>query len=561
MKRERSGRFDVAALRALVGAKVFARGEEYFADGAVQILTVEKDRVLAQVEGSEDYRTRLSGRGKHIGGDCSCPAYDDWGSCKHMVAVALAVNAQAGDAEAEGSGTLSRIRAHLKAKGVDALVDLLIDLAERDPALLRKLDTAATAARGDDKTLAARLRKAIDQATRPRRFIEYDEAEDWADNVGVALDALAELAPAGQAGLVLELAMRAIDRLGVAAESIDDSDGHVGALLERARDIHLAAAAIVRPEPVALARALYAREVDGGEETFAGAASVYGKVLGKTGLTEYRRLANEAWDRLPPRPRGAARVDADDFVERLRLMGILDHFAERDGDVDRRIALRARDLSTPWAYFQLAEFCLSQKRRDEALSHAEEGLWRFEDERTDERLLFFAVDLLTKAGREKDALAHLWRAFEKQPDLDLYARLRKLGGVDARGRALELLERRLAKTQRSAWSWPADLLIRVRTREKMFDTAWAAVRAHGASMDAKMELARASDAARPGEALAVYVEHVTKLVEAGGNDAYKTAAALVARMAALRDAAEQAAYVAALKQRFARRRNFIAMLR
>lgn len=561
MKRERSGRFDVAALRALVGAKVFARGQEYFADGAVQLLAVEKDRVLAQVAGSEDYRTRLSGRGKRIGGDCSCPAYDDWGHCKHMVAVALAVNAQGGDIEAEGAGTLSRIRAHLKDKGVDALVDLLIDLAERDPALLRKLDTAATAARGDGKTLAARLRKAIDQATRPRRFIEYHQAEGWADTVGVALDALVELAPTGQAGLALELAMRAIDRLAVAAESVDDSDGHVGALLERARDIHLAAAAIVRPEPVALARALFAREVDGGEETFAGAAIVYGKVLGKTGLAEYRRLAGEAWDKLPLRPRGAALVEVADVMARLRLMGILDHFAERDGNVDARIALRARDLSTPWAYFQLAEFCLSQKRRDEALSRAEEGLWRFEDGRTDERLLFFTVDLLTKAGRPTDALAHLWRAFEKQPDLDLYARLRKLGGNDVRGRALELLERRLAKTQPSAWFWPADLLIRIRTREKMFDAAWAAVRAHGASMDARLELARASDAAHPGEALAVYVEHVTKLIEAGGDEGYRTAAALIARMAKLRDAAGQAAYVAELRQRFARRRNFIALLR
>lgn len=552
-------RFDVDALLALTGAKVFARGQAYFAEGAVRLLAVEKDRVLAQVAGSEDYRTRLSGAGKRIGGDCSCPAFDDWGHCKHMVAVALAVNAQAGDPDAEGEGTLSRIRAHLKAKSVDALVDLVIELAERDPALLRKLDTQAMTLAGDDKTLADRLRKAIDRTTRPGAYVAYDEAEDWAATIGVSLDAIAGLVPAGRAGLALELALHAIGRLSAAVGSIDDSDGHVGLLLDRARDIHLAAAEVVRPEPLALARALFAREMDSNDEAFAGSASVYAKVLGKAGLAEYRRLATEAWDKLPLRSRRAP-ADHAAFGTRLTLMGILDFFAQRDGDVDRRIALRAHDLSSPWAYLQLAEFCLSQKRPDEALRRAEEGLWQFEDERTDERLLLFTVDLLTKAGREMDGMAHLWRAFEKRPELDLYARLRKLGGEDVRERALELLERRLEKAKRTAWDRPADLLIRIRTREKLFKAAWDATRTHGASMDVKMDLAQASDVAHPGEALAVYIERVAQLVEGGGNEAYKAAAKLVAGMAKLRGAAEQTAYVTELKLRFARRRNFIALL-
>ena len=46
----------------------------------------------------------------------------------------------------------------------------------------------------------------------------------------------------------------------------------------------------------------------------------------------------------------------------------------------------------------------------------------------------------------------------------------------------------------------------------------------------------------------------------GGNRAYAEAAALVARMAAPRDAADQAAYVAALKVRFGRKRNFMMLL-
>ena len=46
----------------------------------------------------------------------------------------------------------------------------------------------------------------------------------------------------------------------------------------------------------------------------------------------------------------------------------------------------------------------------------------------------------------------------------------------------------------------------------------------------------------------------------GGDPAYAEAAKLIARMAALRSAPEQAAYVAALKLRFDRKRNFMKLL-
>ena len=145
MKAKDQPRFDVDTLRKLAGDKVFARGEHYSSGGQVGILIVEPKRVLAQVAGTEDYRTELTGRGKTIRGECSCPAFEDWGFCKHMVAVALAVNAMGKDGEAEGAGALARIRGHLKEKGSDTLVDMIMDIAERDPVLFRKLDTASVA--------------------------------------------------------------------------------------------------------------------------------------------------------------------------------------------------------------------------------------------------------------------------------------------------------------------------------------------------------------------------------------------------------------------------------
>jgi uncharacterized Zn finger protein len=560
MKAKAQSRFSIDALRDRAGDTVFARGETYHRGGQVQILTVETNRVLAQVAGTEDYRTELRGRGRNIGGHCSCPAFRDLGFCKHMVAVALTANALDPDAEAEGAGLLSRIRDHLKQKTVDALVGMIVELAERDPALLSRLDVAAAVTQADDGTLRIRLRKAIDAATQIRDYVEYSEVPGWASNVNASLDAIDDLASGTRAGLALELAEHAIDRIERAIDSIDDSDGHCGGLLHRARDIHLAAAESARPDPVKLARDLFAREVDGDYDTFGDAAQLYADVLGEPGLAEFSRLATKAWEKLPKRS-GKGRGHDDEFSAGYeRLKGILDFFAERAGDVDTRIALRAHDLSSTWRYLELAQFCQSQGRVDEALRRAEEGLWMFEDRQPDERLVSFTVELLSKAGRKADAETLLWRAFEKAPSLELYKRLRKLGGKTVLDRIIGILETGSAGKERTGWYTTADLLVRILIEEKTFDVAWAVARKHKVSDGAKVALADASKATYPREALEVYAERVNQFVSTGGNHAYGEAAKVIARMAALQSAAEQAAYIATLKERHRQKRNFMKLL-
>jgi uncharacterized Zn finger protein len=561
MKTTKLQHFELAALRDVAGEKVFSRGEAYHRDGLVEILVMEALRVVAQVAGTEDYRRELTGRGKTFNGHCSCSAFEDWGFCKHLVATALTTNAMS-DATEPGEhgelGALARIRAYLREKNADSLATMILDIAERDPALFRKLDAAATAMHGDDKTLESGLRRAIDAATRTRGLVEYREARAWTANVDGSLDLLQELVTGGRAEVARRLAEHALDRIVMALGSIDDSDGHCGALLERARDIHLAAARATRPEPVQLARNLFAREIHGEYDTFHGAAALYSKVLGKKGLAEYRRLAAEAWGKLPPRSK--KHREAGQFDPRYgTLRDILDFFAERDHDVEARIALRTKDLTSPWNYFQLAEFCRSQGREQDALRWAEDGLWLFEDDQLDERLVFFAADLFLETTRKHDAVALLWRAFEKAPSLEIFARLRELGGASSRDRAIGLLERRCAGKQRATSHRPSELLVELLMREKMFDEAWTAVRGYGASLSIQEALSKQSEATHPREALEFYARQIEHLAELGGSSAYAEAAQLVARMGGLQSRTEHDSYVASLKARFGRRRTFIKL--
>ena len=326
------------------------------------------------------------------------------------------------------------------------------------------------------------------------------------------------------------------------------------ALLSRAQAIHLSAAAATCPEPVQLARKLFAREMHDDFGAFDGLAVRYADVLGERGLAEYRRLAEAAWQKLQPK---SSRRRDDEPPDFRRVIGILDFFAERDGDVDARIALRSKDLSSPYSYLRLAEFCLSQGREQEALQRAEEGVWMFEDGRQDERLLLFAVDLLAKANRKGDAERLLWRAFEKQPTNQVYAALRKLGGEAEHRRALTILEQACERERSKGWRRSSDLLVRVLLQEKMFDDAWAVLRKYGGSTGVSDDLARASEKTHAAQALEVYEQSVERLAKASS---YAEAAKLVARMAKLRRPADQAAYLAALKERHGRKRNFMKLL-
>ena len=116
---EPRARFDVDTLRRLAGDRILDRGEAYHREGRVAIVAIEGGRVLAHVIGTEDYWTEIIARNKALGGECSCPAFEDVGLCKHIVAVALAANAVTGDEEIKVIGALTRLWERLRQVGLE----------------------------------------------------------------------------------------------------------------------------------------------------------------------------------------------------------------------------------------------------------------------------------------------------------------------------------------------------------------------------------------------------------------------------------------------------------
>lgn len=558
------GRFDVAALRDAVGEKAFARGCAYHAEGRVEIITISDTRVVARVVGTEIYRCELTGRGNDLSFACSCRAFADWGSCKHLIAVALTVNSLDPDALELASNRLGKIREHLRGKGVEQLVEMILKLAERDTALFEELNLSAALDTADDATVLAQFKKAVTDAIRVRGYIEYGDMRDWAQGIDGVLDRISVLLESGRAALVLLLLDHFFSRMDDALGKVDDSDGGGGACYARAAGIHLAACERVKPDPIDLARILFAREVNSPWEFFFGSSETYADVLGEVGLAEYRRLATEAWQKVKSRQRRRTEVPPGG---EYALRAMMERFAERDNDVDAIIAIRANDLSSAYRYLEVAQVCLDNGREQEALKWAEEGLWKFEDE-PDKGLVLFACDLLQHSGRNEDAYVLLWKLFGKEPSVDLYQRLKSAAGdrkaqIRVRDDAIAMLSARAEKSGSQA-EWDVfgapDVLVHVLMAEGLLADAWAAVDKHGCREIAIEELAKASEVNLPAEASKAYAKLVERKVRMGGQGNYDAAYAMIKRMRRLVGAAQHSAYLADLMTRHKTKRNFIKLL-
>jgi uncharacterized Zn finger protein len=129
-------RFTEEKIRRYADAQSFARGEEYYRQGAVLMIEQQGDTLQAQVEGSDidpyDIIVTFADNGE-IDADCDCP-YDQGGWCKHIVAVLLDyLNDPLEEADL---ATLETILAPLNR---EALQNILLRLAESQPKLVAEI--------------------------------------------------------------------------------------------------------------------------------------------------------------------------------------------------------------------------------------------------------------------------------------------------------------------------------------------------------------------------------------------------------------------------------------
>lgn len=555
-------------LQALAGRRTFERGMEYALDGRVSKVSTTTDGAKAKVRGSVSYDVELWSDDDEPGYACSCPVGGEERFCKHAVAVALVVtdaviaDETPDDEQTEPADEID-LAAYLRDLNHEALVELLVERAAEDDLFDGRLRMAAARTDVDGPALGP-FRQALEAAFETDGFVGYREAYDYTSGIDSVLDSLGELLQDGRPDAVMALAEHAADLAEEALGYIDDSDGGMSGVAEHIRELHLAACQASQPDPVALARNLYDRERhDGDLEIFYGAVSTYADVLGGEGLAEYRRLAQQEWDELPP-------LGPDDerswSPSRFRVTQIMLTLADLTGDVDAVVAVLSRDQSSAYQFVKIAETLQSAQRHDEALEWALKGLKLHGY--GDHRLVEVVAEEHHRAGRPDQAVDVLWSAYDAAPGVETYQRLaqhaRRAGLWQERHeRALALLRERIAAKPRDRYGPENSTLVAVLLLDGNPEQAWLEAQAGGCRRGQWLELARLREAEHPDDALPIWREEVDREIAAMNNQSYASAVATIERVGRLMSAAgrgeEFEPYVARVREAHRRKRNLMKL--
>ena len=271
-----------ADLRAAADEQSFRRGVEYVR--AVSGLRLLDGRVMASVEGTEQYLVMLVKDAAGLRGECSCPYGRQGFFCKHCVAAGLAAVAatevpapRAGRAargtgggqaaRGKGAGRAARgstLTSWLDTLTSDELYGLVAEQAIDDAEWRCRLELRAAVAAGDAAAAGERIGRLLDRAdpgsigeTEPGSYARLVREAALAigalTNSAAAADAAA--ADANAADVAADVAERAIGAITRAAALIRDEHRVIGAEAVRIADL------IAGRRPAA-ALAVYLRQID-----------------------------------------------------------------------------------------------------------------------------------------------------------------------------------------------------------------------------------------------------------------------------------------------------------
>ncbi|WBB80372.1 SWIM zinc finger family protein [Micromonospora sp. WMMD882] len=547
--------FDEADLRRRAGNTSYVRGIGYVNE--VDGLSLSPTAVTATVQGTGTYQVWLGERGGRLVGECSCPWGQEGHFCKHCVAVGLtALNAvpaapvasavpaapavssapvrSAGPAASSTAGSgpgpavadAGDLRAALDGLDKAALVDLLLEFADRDPQARRLLSLRVASPGFDAELLGA----TVDSLRRTWHLgdVALARLARAADSALRALDVFAPTHP----GLVRPLYQRAVRHLTAANLDGQPEDGlaAIRAAVSRATDGVVATCEAEPADPAELVRWLIDVQLRGSRfpdlavRRFAG-------ILGADGLDRYRRRLAELDDEAS-RAGDGERRSRRHAIFRLREAFLVDVVQ----DVDQLVALYADDLSQPGRYVRIGATLRAAGRFDEAVDWLRRGLAETLVEHREIGDLL--VTVYVETGRLKEAARARLDIFRRDPDEYHYRMLlRAAEAVDAvayaRAEALTALRERAARGGPGA----ADPLVRILVADDDVDRAWAAAQEFPCGAECMLLLAGKRAKRHPADAIPVYEREVDRAIARPDRTGYASAARL---LVALRDLHQRA---------------------
>ena len=219
--------------KTMFAPQILRRGEDYYADDAVDSLKWDGETVTATVWGTEKYTVEIDITDGRVGGMyCSCP-YAEEDNCKHMAAVLFAVSEDdfPGEEQARKDEERLSLKDAVEALPVPDMRELLWKFARKYPDIGEQV-MLKSAGRVTDAQIEAWERQIVSLAKKYADrdgYIEYRAARSYIRDLKALLrEKVPVLLECGMPLKAFELTCKALSEASGA--DIDDSDGGVGGL-------------------------------------------------------------------------------------------------------------------------------------------------------------------------------------------------------------------------------------------------------------------------------------------------------------------------------------------
>jgi hypothetical protein len=338
--------------------------------------------------------------------------------------------------------------ANLMALGAERLATILIELAEENTQVKRRLRLELAAEAGGD-SIAAQIGKRLTALKAARSFIDWQKRREFMKDLDLQRSMIADRVAHTRPDLALELMWRFIALAEPVLNRVDDSSGSVGDVFRSACQDLGTIAVTARPDPDALADQVFTAVLANDYGILDGLVAIMAPALGDVGLA---RLKSRLEQELRDEPRKASGFDWRTSVVRSALKAI----ADAQGDVDGYIALVPKaERSTPRVSAEIGRRLLAAGRADEALTVLQTGqpkrhtasgardnneLGPFLTVRDSDAWEEAYIDALDATGQREQAQCYRWAAFEQRlspTQLRAYlTRLPEFDDVEAEERAM-----------------------------------------------------------------------------------------------------------------------------
>jgi hypothetical protein len=192
---------------------------------------------------------------------------------------------------------------NLAALGAGRLATILVELADGDAEIKRRLRLELAAQEGGD-SVAAEIGKRITALRSARSFIDWQKRRDFVRDLDLQRAMITDRVAPARADLALDLMWRFLNLAEPVINRVDDSNGSVGDVFRSACEDLGAIAVRAKPDPVALADRMYDALLANDYGVYDGLMPVMLPALGDAGASHLKGRLVQALAKRPSPGKG-----------------------------------------------------------------------------------------------------------------------------------------------------------------------------------------------------------------------------------------------------------------